>query len=89
MGAGGLRVRHTAETSRGTTRQGLDADLRVPVDPQATERRGPEQELCCHLVVDFWNCCWIRYPVSWDVTFCAALLRSVYVLTEWTMGSAR
>lgn len=53
MGAGGLRVSHTAETSRGTTRQGLDADLRVPVDPQATERRGPEQELCCHLVAEF------------------------------------
>ena len=33
---------HTAETVRGTARQGLDADLRVPVDPQTIERPGPE-----------------------------------------------
>lgn len=31
----------TAETSSGTTRQGLGADLRVPVDPQPVRGPGP------------------------------------------------
>lgn len=50
MGTGGPRVSHTAETDRGTPRQGGDAGLRVLVDPQATESLGPEWDLCCHLV---------------------------------------
>lgn len=34
MGPGGPRTNDIAETGSGTTRHGLGADLRVPVDPQ-------------------------------------------------------
>lgn len=41
MEPGGSRMNDTAETSSGTTRQGLGADLRVPVDPQPVRGPGP------------------------------------------------
>lgn len=78
---------HTAETGRGTSRQGLDADLRVPVDPQTIERPGPGPGLCCHLVADAGIAAGSDAPFP-GMRLCVQLGFSVYLLTEWAEGRA-